>query len=57
MLEFQIRFFSRAELIIKILLPTKASYSNSIERSNSLLGGCIGDFWGVRIRAASGRVG
>jgi hypothetical protein len=45
MLEFQIRFFSRAELIINILLPTKPSYSNSIERSNSLLGGCIGDFW------------
>ena len=34
--------FSRAELIIKVLLPTKLSYSNSIiERSNSLLGGCI----------------
>jgi hypothetical protein len=33
--------FSRAKLIIKILLPTKLSYSNSIERSNSLLGGCI----------------
>ena len=33
--------FSRAELIIKILLPTKLSYSNSIERLNSLLGDCF----------------
>ena len=30
-----------AELIIKILLPTKLSYSNSIERLNSLLGDCF----------------
>ena len=33
--------FSLAELIMTILLPTKLSYSNSIERLNSLLGDCF----------------